>query len=148
EGGALAELQPWVFFGHVPLTSGSLSFSLRPSSPRSPTCRLVEWRSCREAALGCTANRHFLRFCTARPRSLPLIRVFPRFRPLRHEVRLISQVNDDHAVRFLAIQLRPAPACPASWAWPKRPSSDATTGSGRNKRFIANPPAARVSSNN
>src|SRR5204862_8111415 len=43
------------------------------------------------------------------PRSLPLLGSLPRLGSLGHEARFIAQVNDDEAVQFVILQLRPAP---------------------------------------
>src|SRR5262245_29351795 len=50
------------------------------------------------------------------------LRALLRLRPLRHEVRLVAQVNDDHAVQFAALQLRLAPSGHGSHVGPVRPS--------------------------
>src|SRR5262249_47632888 len=44
-----------------------------------------------------------------------------RFRPLRHEVRLVAQVNDNQAVQVAVLQLRPAPARHLGHVGPVRP---------------------------
>src|SRR5207248_8428133 len=56
-----------------------------------------------------TANPQQLRICTVRPRSL-LPGAFRRFRPYRHELRIIPAVKEDHAVQFLALQHGAAPS--------------------------------------
>src|SRR5258708_714224 len=40
--------------------------------------------------------------------SFPLLGAFLRLRPIRHELRVVPAVEEDHAVQFIALYDRPA----------------------------------------